>query len=396
VKKIRSSVVTVLYVSALMGFILIASSFILHLWGGKPQASIIGKNLIIESEMSISQFGRVNNLEEPILREIFGLHKTSDLETQLKSLGTPDQIRTLINSRSALIEEKASKNWVKIPIKFALWFVFLASVFVYFRKRPMTPGLRKGLLFFSLTIFGVTLGADPSPMGTVKDAIVLFAKKGVIFPPRLIAMGVFLAVVLLANKFICAWGCQVGTLQELVFRFNQNKNGRAKIGKQVKVPFIVSNSIRSCFLIIFAAAAVIWNVDIIEPVDPFKIYNPVSIGLAGGVFICVLIISSLFVYRPWCHLFCPFGLLGWITEKASFVKVSVDYGTCIACEKCAKACPSTVMNAILKHSQKMIPDCFACYTCRETCPTKSVLFSTRKRKLPPEGHFEKKAHLITK
>jgi hypothetical protein len=190
VKDIRSFVVTALYVLALAGFVLIASSVISHYWGGKPQASITGKPLIIEPEMSISRFGKVNNLEETVLKEIFSLHKTSDLETRLKSLGTPDQIMTLIKSRAALAEEHASKDWVKILIKFVLWFVFLAAVFLYSIKRPITSGLRKGLLFFSLTIFGVILGSDPSPMGTVKDAIVLFAKKGVIFPPRLIKTAV--------------------------------------------------------------------------------------------------------------------------------------------------------------------------------------------------------------
>jgi polyferredoxin len=388
----RSSLAVVLYVLALAGFILIASLAISHLWGVKPQASITGKSLIIIPEMSIARFGKVNNLEEPVLKEIFNLHKTSELETRLESLGTPDQIRKLINSRAALAEEHASKNWVKILMKFVLWFVFLASVFLYFRKRPVTPGLRKILLFLSLAIFGVILGSDPSPMGTVKDAIVLFAKKGVIFPPRLIALGVFLVVVLLVNKFICAWGCQAGALQDLVFRLNQKKNGGAKLGRQVRLPFIISNGIRSVFFIIFAAAAFIWGIDIIEPVDPFKIYNPVSISLTGGVFIGVLIISSLFVYRPWCHLFCPFGLIGWIVEKVSLVKVSVDYSTCIACEKCAKACPSTVMNAILKRPQKTIPDCFACYACRDACPTKSARFGTRKRMLPPEGHFDRSTH----
>ncbi len=60
-------------------------------------------------------------------------------------------------------------------------------------------------------------------MGTIKDAIALFGAKGVIFPPRMIALTVFLLLVVLANKFICAWGCQVGTLQDLIFRLNRNK-----------------------------------------------------------------------------------------------------------------------------------------------------------------------------
>ena len=68
-------------------------------------------------------------------------------------------------------------------------------------------------------------------------------------------------------------------------------------------------------------------------------------------------------------------------------------GGCIACQKCANACPSTVMGAILKRDKKTIPDCFACYTCRDVCPTESIRFSTGKRDLPPVGHFDRKKPL---
>lgn len=46
--------------------------------------------------------------------------------------------------------------------------------------------------------------------------------------------------------------------------------------------------------------------------------------------------------------------------------------------------------AILMRNKKTIPECFSCYTCREVFPTGSIRFSTRKRTLPPPGHFEKK------
>ena len=113
--------------------------------------------------------------------------------------------------------------------------------------------------------------------------------------------------------------------------------------------------------------------------------------MAGALFVGVLLVAGLFIYRPWCHFFCPFGLVGWLVEKISRVKISVDYDTCIACRKCATACPSTVMAAILVRDKKTIPDCFACYTCRDVCPTDSIRFSTRKRMLPPPEHFEKES-----
>ena len=206
----------------------------------------------------------------------------------------------------------------------------------------------------------------------------------------MIALLIFLVIVFVANKYICAWGCQVGVLQDLIFRLNQTGKRKAILGKQVKIPFVFSNSIRFIFLGIFTVVAFVLGFDIIEPFDPFKIYKPAYLGLPGILFLGILLLMSLFVYRPWCHFFCPFGLVGWLVEKVSRIRISVDYETCIACEKCATACPSTVMGAILRQDKKAIPDCFACYTCREVCPTGSINFSTRKRTLPPVGHFDKK------
>ena len=226
-------------------------------------------------------------------------------------------------------------------------------------------------------------------MGTVKDAIHLFGTSGAIFPPRMIALTVFLLIVLLANKYICSWGCQVGVLQDLIFRLNQNDKYKAIIGNQIKLPFVLTNSVRIGFLVLFTVVTFLWGTDIIEPIDPFKIYKPMHLGIVGGAFVSGLLVLSLFVYRPWCHLFCPFGLVGWFVEKISINKVSVDYKTCIACSKCENACPSTVMSAILHRDKKTIPDCFSCYVCRDVCPTESIQFSTRKRSLPPIGHFEK-------
>ncbi|MDF1537150.1 MAG: 4Fe-4S dicluster domain-containing protein [bacterium] len=176
-------------------------------------------------------------------------------------------------------------------MKFLAWFAFLALAFVLMRKGKVTPKVRKGLYLASILIFGVILGSDPSAMGTVKDAIVLFASRGVIFPPRMIALALF------------------------------------------------------------------------------------------------LLTASLFIYRPWCHLFCPFGLVGWLVEKISIFRIKVNYDSCIACEACSRACPSTVMEAILKR-EKTIPDCFSCGSCIEVCPSGSVSLDKGKRQVVPAGKFD--------
>ena len=381
---------TIILFISLIVTVVILSTVSARLWGGKPEKLPDFSSLVVSQEMTLKEFGQANGLPNPSLKHIFALQNKSDLQKTLSQYGTDAQIKSQVKKKLALVAEHESKNWKKILIKFSMWFAFLLTVFTLFRKQNVSPGKRKTALFLSVLIFGVILGADPSPMGTVKDAIHLFASTGAIFPPRMIALAVFLLFVFLANKYICSWGCQVGTLQDLIFRLNENESLKAVIGQKIKIPFFISNGIRVAFLTVFTIVAFAWGADIIEFVDPFKIFKPIHMGISGIIFVGTLLVASLFIYRPWCHLFCPFGLVGWLVEKISLNKISVNYETCIACEKCVTACPSTVMGALLKQDKTTIPDCFSCYSCREICPTNSIEFSTRKRTLPPADHFDKK------
>jgi NAD-dependent dihydropyrimidine dehydrogenase PreA subunit len=384
-----SALKTLLLFLALIVFVVLLSLFSSKLWGGKAEELPAPKDWKIRSEMTLNEFAQVNGLPRPDLKEIFHLQTRADLEKKISEYGSIDQVKTMVVKKMALSAEHETKNWVKIPVKFGLWFVFLAFVFTLFHKHDVSRKGRNTTLFVSVLIFGVLMGSDPGPMGTVKDAIHLYGSSGAVFPPRMIALTIFLIIVFAANKYICGWGCQAGVLQDLIFHLNRNARRKAILGRQIKIPFAVTNTVRVVFFCVFTLVAFAWGADIIAPFDPFKIFNPLHLTAAGMVFIALLLVASLFVYRPWCHFFCPFGLVGWLIEKISRVRISVDYDSCIACDKCARACPSTVMEAILKQEKKTIPDCFACYTCRDVCPTESIRFSTRKRTPPPAGHFEK-------
>ena len=370
-----------------IGFVVVCSFLSVRLWGAKPEEIPGEREWTFSEGMTVAEFGQRNSVPGPVLKDALHLETKEDLQ---KGIGEFDlsraEMATRIDKALALNAEHESKNWVKILVKFAFWMTFLVIVFVLMRKRRVTPTVRRLLYLAAVALFGVILGSDPSPMGTVKDAIVLFGARGVVFPPRMVALAVFLAMVVLANKFICSWGCQLGTLQDLLFRVNRDSGDRRGIMRQYKIPFVVTNGIRVLFAGILTLAAFLWATDIIEPIDPFKVYKPQAVEIAGGIFIGAALIASLFVYRPWCSLFCPFGLVGWFFEKFSLFKITVDYDTCTACESCARACPSPVMEAILKQDQ-VIPDCFACGTCIDVCPTKSISFASGKRTPPPLSKF---------
>jgi NAD-dependent dihydropyrimidine dehydrogenase PreA subunit len=371
-------------------FIVISASYVSSgLWTGKPEKQPDSIEITISEGITVADFGKKYNLDRRVLKNIFNLESKNDLAKQVDDFGMSQEfLSKKINKALAIQAEHGSKNWIKILIKGALWVIFLVVVFNLLRKGKITARNRKWIYMTAIGIFGIILGSDPSPMGTVKDAIVLLGSKGVIFPPRLIAFGVFLLMVVLANKFICSWGCQLGTLQDLIFRLNRDSKDRKGLFRQFKISFIISNSIRISFFLLLIFAAFVWATDIVEVIDPFKIFKPHVIGIAGGLFIGLVLIMSLFTYRPWCHFFCPFGMVGWLAEKISIFKIKVDYDKCIACEACSKACPSNVMDAILKQD-RIIPDCFSCGTCIETCPADAISFESGKRQKPTKGKFDK-------
>jgi len=380
---------TAVYFIAILLIVVTGSAVSSHFWAGEQEKQPESVAVTVSEGMTVAEFGRKNELDRKVLKKIFNLTSPDDLQKQVADFGMGQaQLSKKVNQALALQAEHSSKNWLKILLKGILWVIFLAGVFFLIRKGRITAGNRKWIYLAAAGVFGIILGSDPSPMGTVKDAIVLFGSKGAVFPPRLIAFGIFLLMVVLANKFICSWGCQLGTLQDLIFRLNRDSKDRKGLFGQIKIPFIVSNSIRILFFLALILVAFFLAVDIIGAIDPFKIFKPQVITMAGGLFIGLVLVLSLFIYRPWCHFFCPFGLAGWLAEKISFFKIKVDYDKCISCQACSKACPSTVMDAILKRD-RAIPDCFSCGTCIETCPVKAISFERGKRQKPPAGKFDK-------
>lgn len=356
------------------------------LWGGKQERSAVPRELVIRPGMTVAEFGQANNLQNNLLKEVFDLRELSELRRQVSTYGlSAEEIAARTKKINALHEEYGAKNWIKIPIKLALWLVMLIVAFRLMRRNAVTSAVQGWMYLAAVVVFGVILGSEPSPMNTLTDTVAVFGQKGIIFPPRAVVLTAFLVIVVLANKFICAWGCQFGTLQDLLFRLNRDREGK-DILRQVKLPFAVTNAVRAAVFVLFTALALGWGLDIIAPVNPFKIYMPGAVTALGAAMLGLLLLAALFVYRPWCHLACPFGFIGWLAEKASVFKIKVNYDTCIACEKCSAACPSTVMGAILKQD-RTVPDCFSCGTCIETCPTGSLSFRAGKRTPPPLGKF---------
>jgi NAD-dependent dihydropyrimidine dehydrogenase PreA subunit len=325
-------------------------------------------------QLPFSQLAGVKGVRAEDLARDLGLPPTADLSRPAGQLLKENQIapqalQAAVQKANPLAAEAAEKNWQKIRLKFALWAVAFALGMLLLSRGRLSLRVRMVCLAASALVFGVWLGVEPNAPGTLKDALVLYGEKGVIFPPRLIAFAGFLLMSIVGNKVFCGWGCQFGTLQDLLSHLPARK---------LKPPFWLSNAVRAVVLAAIAGCALLVPVDILEPVDPFRVFR---LGAAGAVVMAAaVLVAGIWVYRPWCTFACPFGLVSWLAERISLARVRVNLETCVNCRACERACPTHSMEGI-RGQRAFAQDCFACGACLRVCPVSALRWGLR----PPVG-----------
>jgi len=100
-------------------------------------------------------------------------------------------------------------------------------------------------------------------------------------------------------------------------------------------------------------------------VDPFKVaFNLSSYYTAGWILLGILLISSLFVYRPFCRSVCPVGLLlGW-TSRLPGASIIGKNKSCTGCLSCRKVCKTQAIDEDVNVSSS---DCIMCGDCLDNC-----------------------------
>ncbi|NPV46117.1 MAG: 4Fe-4S dicluster domain-containing protein [Armatimonadetes bacterium] len=321
-------------------------------------------------QLPFSAFAQQRGVEASALARELGLPPALDLSRPLGEVMDqhglqPQALQAAVARLNPVAAEAASKDWRRIRLKFGLWVVFFLAAMVLLTRVRITLALRVSLLALASLVFGVWLGVEPNAPGTIKDGLVLYGESGVIFPPRLLAFVGFMLMTIIGNKVFCGWGCQFGTLQDLVSHVPVPR---------WKPPFWLSNAVRATTFAAIAGCALLIPLDILEPVDPFRVFRlgaPLAVGVAVG-----MLIAGLFVYRPWCTFFCPFGLVSWLSERLALARVRINHDTCIHCKACERACPTHSM-AGLRARRPFAQDCFACGACLRTCPVGALRWGLR-------------------
>lgn len=253
-------------------------------------------------------------------------------------------------------------------LKLVLWLATVVTATYLLHRRKVSPRLRSLMLAAGVLVFGIIYGLivhggpNPSPVLSLRGVLFSALTQHSVTLALLGMLIVLLVIGIVSNKSICGWGCQLGLSQDLLFRVPVPK---------WKPPFWLSNSVRIAAFLGLIGGIVFATFDWIAPVDPFILFSfkvVVPALLFGGV----ILIASMFIYRPWCQFLCPFGLVSWVLEQVSIMRPRINRDECLKCKLCVSACPTEAMKDFYD-DKKIHADCFSCGACIAACPSEKAL-----------------------
>ncbi|MFX1257809.1 MAG: 4Fe-4S binding protein [Promethearchaeota archaeon] len=220
-----------------------------------------------------------------------------------------------------------------------------ATILIY--KNRMTKKVRIILLSISFLCGGLLFGGFPN----------------VIFLTGLTFL--ILVLSLIFGRIFCGYVCPLGAGQELLSMnrfqkifFNELENKKKNN--------LISNLVRCAFFVGFVVLIILFGFEILTPLNPLNgflfIWFPFNyIFLIALILLSIVIITSIFIYRPFCRYICPFGAIVNLISRFSIIKIRRT-DACLDCGLCEQMCPT------FEGPQKSKKgECYLCYRCLDFC-----------------------------
>ena len=219
-----------------------------------------------------------------------------------------------------------TKQWIDVLVLFLA--LSLAS-WLAVKKRS-----RRGLFWLmvgSLIYFGFFKEGCVCPIGAIQNvALGLFDSNYAVPITVTIFFVMPLVFALLFGRVFCASVCALGAIQDLV------------VIKPITLPKKLTMAL-SMIPYVYIGTAILLAATgtgfIICRYDPFiGIFrlngNAPYLYLGAG-----FLISGMFIARPYCRFFCPYGVLLGIMSRFSWKHLTITPSACIDCRLCEVSCP---------------------------------------------------------
>ena len=260
-------------------------------------------------------------------------------------------------------------------IKFILGGLAALSGLILLKTIGINRNIRTFLMCIVFLLFGVlVITHQPSPLRAVVDPITALTTGGAITLKKATMLVFIGGLSVIGAKLFCGWVCPFGALQEIVNRIP------VPSGEKIKLPFKILNSIRILIFAISLVMVIATGSDLYtyhSVLNPFELFDW-HFELVLAVLVGAVLIASVFVYRPFCYLVCPVGLLTWMLEHVSIFRVRIDREKCNDCKKCILKSPCPSVKAIMD-GDTLRPDCHACGVCIDACPKDALRFGIWKK-----------------
>lgn len=268
-----------------------------------------------------------------------------------------------------------SFNMITALPMFLLWIVVSVVALLLINKGKLTKKFSFIIYIVVVVLGGFILGGVPNavlPIQTILSSIGM-GSPIIFILPMIIILIILLLTVLLFGRIFCGFACPVGALQEFISKINFKSS--IKKQKNVKYKIDISHKtatiIRWFFFGVITVLVIIWSLNLLQIINPFTGFNFFTNPLAPlfsipGITLIIVAIASLFMYRPWCRLICPFGTLASVLGHFSQYKYKRTED-CNDCGLCEKICPTSQAE---RDSKK--DDCYYCNRCVDVCPQETI------------------------
>ncbi|MHA1661137.1 MAG: 4Fe-4S binding protein [Promethearchaeota archaeon] len=265
---------------------------------------------------------------------------------------------------------------IAIPM-FLLWIVICSISIIMINKKKLNK--KNSLLIYTLTLVigGILLGGIPNAVMPIQAILSSIGAGGAILliMPMIIFLILLLITVFVFGRLFCGFACPLGAIQELAskLKFKANIKEQKSVKYKIDISHKSATIIRWIFFLVLIIFTIIWSISLLQIINPFMGFqvfmNPVfPLLLIPLISLSTIFISSFFIYRPWCRLFCPFGAVSSLVSRFSRGKY-VRTDACTDCGLCEQICPT---HQAERESKK--DECYYCNRCVEICPVKAIKF----------------------
>ena len=261
-----------------------------------------------------------------------------------------------ITTTACMFEEYNTQSIIGLCVVFLL----LCAIGISYKTNAIQH-LRPLILLGSLIYFGFIAGGCNCILFYFQGFI-LFLMGNTTFWLSFSVISSILVLTVIFGPIWCGWLCWLGALQEFIFQ--QNKLNLLKTKKAQKLLIYVQTGafVAIILWIILAKRPVLCAYDPFISIFTLKIFNWI-----GYITVPLLLLSSLFIYRPFCRILCPTGWLIYVIKFIPFAK-KIQIENCTGCKKCYSYCK---MNAI--HDKQVDKTCIMCGECKKAkCNSRSI------------------------